>query len=207
MYRPRDRPLLEPIINEMPGHSGKPHYKPRNPHPAMAGHAAGVCVQGLEPIDDASADKRRLLLIIVGSSIAAEVCDRPLAYRLRESVAGRLATDATRQATSEVAGSNVSHSHVQPIVCTDLWYLNDRELDALPVIAVGDPSRNAATAMLCAKLPTALVIERSFRVHLDPEFVEERPRAALWGTDPAATEAAIDAFVERYLPAFLAAAG
>jgi hypothetical protein len=141
--------------------------------------------------------KRDLLLIVVGSSLAAEVIDRPQAERLRDEIARRLA--AGDPPADGLRG-------LQPAICTDLWYLNDRDLADLPVIALGEPTRNAATAMLCARLPTAMVVEESFRVHLDPEFVEQQPRAAVWGRDAAATGAAIDAFTDRYLGGFLSAA-
>ena len=147
---------------------------------------------GLIPAGD------RLMLIVAGSSIAAEVRDRPLAYRLRERV---LAWLDARQASD---AANPPAALLQPVVCSDLWYLNDRALDERPVIAIGDPASNAATAMLSARLPTAFLIEQSFRVHLDPEFLELR--AAIWGVGAAATASGIDLFVERYLNDFLLAA-
>jgi hypothetical protein len=172
--------------------------------PAVSAAPAG---EPLNPAGD------RLLLIVAGSSIAAEMRDRPLAYRLRERVLVWL--DARE---SSEGGSGAVDSHVnagasakafqpmllQPVVCSDLWYLNDRELDDRPAIAIGDPSSNAATAMFSSRLPTAFLIEQAFRVHLDPEFVERR--AAIWGVNTAATASAIDLFVERYLNDFLLAA-
>ena len=177
-----DQPHVEP--NRRSG--GQP-----SDHPPPAG--CGAVNLALAPAHSAAApDKGTVVLVVVGSSLHAEVIDRPLAQRLRDEVAARLA--------------NEPDGLLRAAICTDLWYLNDRELDRAPVIALGEPSHNAAAAMLCARLPTAMVIEQLFRVHLDPEFVSDQPRAALWGKDASATEAAIDAFVNRYLDGFLSAA-
>ena len=138
-----------------------------------------------------------LLLIVVGSSIAAELRDRPLAYRLREHVLDRLET--REQEFGDAAPPLV------PVVCTDLWYLNATEADGRPAITLGDPNVNAATALFSNRLPTAFVIEGSLRVHIDLEFLDLR--AAIWGISAAATASAIDLFLERYLDEFLSAAG
>jgi hypothetical protein len=161
----------------------------------MSGPGEGKLMKPRHERPDARPRGEQLILVVVGSSIAAELSDRPAAHRLRDA----LARDVQ-------AGQPPGSCSLQPVVCTDLWYLNDPGLHEQPVIAIGEPARNAATAMLCARLPTAMVIEGSFRIHLDPEFVEERPAAAVWGATSTATSAAIDAFVERYLPAFLTAA-
>ena len=144
-----------------------------------------------------------LLLIVTGSTIGAEIRDRPLAYRLRECVMRWM--DATSQGKSAANGKVAASCALQPVVCSDLWYLNARELAERPAIAVGEPASNAATALISSRLPTAFVIESSLRVHLDPEYIDLR--AALWGVNAAATAAAIDLFAERYLSEFLAAAG
>lgn len=144
-----------------------------------------------------------LLLIVTGSTIAAEMRDRPLAYRLRECVMRWV--DATNQGGSKANGAAVAPSDLQPVVCSDLWYLNARELAERPAIAIGEPSSNAATALISSRLPTAFVIEGSLRVHLDPEYIDLR--AAIWGVSAASTASAIDLFAERYLSEFLAAAG
>jgi hypothetical protein len=133
----------------------------------------------------------------VGSTIAAETRDRPLAYRLREHVLDRL--DAWPQANGDAVPS------LAPLVCSDLWYLNAREADGRPAITVGEPGVNAATALFSNRIPTAFVIEDSLRVHVDLEFLDLR--AAIWGVSAAATASAIDLFIERYLDEFLSAAG
>ena len=145
----------------------------------------------------------------------AETRDRPLAYRLRERVLAWLEAqrDGQREGqrdgqrdgqSSSASATNADLPRIEPVVCSDLWYLNARELEERPAIAIGEPGTNAATAVISSRLPTAFVIEQSLRVHLDPEFIDLR--AALWGANSAATAAAIDLFAERYMDDFLGAA-
>lgn len=136
-------------------------------------------------------DIESMIMIVVGAHLRAEVDDRPLAQRLCETMRARIASSASQRRDSTL----------NPVICTDVWYLNNAELHERPVIAIGEPGVNAATAYFCNRLPTALMVENVFRVHLDPEFLE--PRACLWGACSASTSAAIDVFVERYLDSFL----
>jgi len=140
------------------------------------------------------------LFIVVGADLRAEISDRPLAYRLCERIRqwqGLLAEHATAEPVTAIELASI-------IVCTDLWYLNSKDLMVRPVISIGDPGVNAATAYLANRLPTALVIEGRCRMHLDPEFID--PQACIWGVDVRATAEAIDVFAERYLDDFLHAA-
>jgi hypothetical protein len=136
-------------------------------------------------------DIESMIMIVVGAHLRAELEDRPLAQRLCDTMKRRLEERAR--------GTGVNHA--RPVLCTDVWYLNNAELQERPVIAIGEPGVNAATAYFCNRLPTALVIDNALRIHLDPEFTE--PRACLWGANPASTAHAIDVFVERYLDSFL----
>ncbi|HWB20543.1 MAG TPA: hypothetical protein VG711_09605 [Phycisphaerales bacterium] len=129
-----------------------------------------------------------LIVLVVGSHLRAEIADRPLASRLRDLI-------LAWQSQSD------SLAPLFPIICTDLWYLNAPELMARPTIALGDPSVNAAVAYLSPHLPTAFVVDQSFRIHLDPEFIE--PRACFWGINHAATASAMQTFASRYLDSFL----
>jgi hypothetical protein len=139
--------------------------------------------------DDLNIDD--LLLIVVGANLRAEMADRPLAYRLRDRIL----------AWQEQAGARDDVPALTPVICTDLWYLNNRELMERPTIAIGDPAVNAACAYLSTRLPTALVIEGTLRVHLDPEFIDVQ--ACLWGVSNGATASAVDVFVERHMDTFL----
>lgn len=135
-----------------------------------------------------------MIMVVVGAHLRAEIDDRPLAYRLCDCMQRRSPGDAAPIKTAP------PHA-IRPTVCTDVWYLNNLELQERPVIALGEPGVNAATAYLCNRLPTALVIDNTLRIHLDADAAI--PQACLWGANPAATSHAIDVFVERYLDGFL----
>lgn len=139
--------------------------------------------------DTASAD--RLLVVVVGAHLRAEQSDRPLGYRLRDSILRWQAAHPDARPLS-------------PVLCSDLWYLNAPELMVRPTISVGAPELNAVSAFFANRLPAALVIDDSLQVQLDPEFVTLR--ACVWGVDDAATATGVDLFETRYLDAFLRSA-
>ncbi len=133
----------------------------------------------------------RLLLIVVGAHLRAEQSDRPLGYRLRESVLRWQA-------------GHPEAEPLRPVLCTDLWYLSAQELMQQPTISVGAPDLNAVSAMFANRLPTALVVDQSLQVQLDPEFVTLR--ACVWGVDAHATASGVEIFETRYLDTFLRSA-
>lgn len=141
-----------------------------------------------QPLTDP--DTSRLMLIVVGAHLDAELNDRPLAYRLRERVLEMLDEGDSRG--------------LIPIVCCDVWYLNDESLKLRPTISIGGPEINAATAWLAHRLPQAFVVEEAFRLHLDPELIDLR--ACLWGANVGATASGVDLLAERYLADYLEAA-
>ncbi len=145
------------------------------------------------PPDDTpvTASTDRLLLVVVGAHLRAEQSDRPLGYRLRESIV-------------QWQAGHPEARPLQPILCTDLWYLNAEDLMVRPTISVGAPELNAVSAFFANRLPTALVIDDSLQVQLDPEFVTLR--ACVWGVDEQATASSVDLFETRYLDAFLRSA-
>ena len=136
-------------------------------------------------------DPRHLLMIVVGAHLEAELTDRPLGYRLQNDVV------RWQQETPEARP-------LAPVVCSDLWYLNARQLMLRPTISVGRPEHNAVSAYFANRLPTALVIDRSLQVQLDPEYITLQ--ACVWGVDEPATRSGVDLFVERYLEPFLRSA-
>jgi len=146
------------------------------------------------PQEPAPIDTSRLILIVVGAHLRAEVSDRPLAYRLRE----RLLTWLDRHAEREGAPPDV-------VVCTDLWYLNADDLRKRPTISIGPPGVNALTAYLADKVPSAFAIDNVLSVQLDTDFLDLT--VCCWGNEQSATASAIDAFCERYLDAFMERAG
>jgi hypothetical protein len=86
-------------------------------------------------------------------------------------------------------------------VCSDLWYLNNQPLRLRPTITLGRPEINAVTAFLASRVPTAMVVDESFRIQLDPELIDLK--ACVWGADARDTSEALSCFVERYLSAYL----
>ncbi len=136
-------------------------------------------------------DPDAILLIVVGSCLRAELSDRMLGYRLRERILGW---------QDEIP----CDPPLLPVVCTDLWYLNADELRDRPILTIGDPETNAATAYLAGKLPTAFIIDETLRVQLDPDFVDLR--GCIWGINPTTTISAVDLFLERYLDGYLRSA-
>lgn len=147
--------------------------------------------------DDDAVAIDALMLIVVGAHLRAEIHDRPLAQQLCD----RLMQWQERSRAS----SDCPPAALRPVICTDVWFLNNPELLERPVIALGEPGVNAATAYLSNRLPTALVIDNQFRIHLDPEFLQAQ--ACVWGATPQATATAVEYFVERYLDAFMHEAG
>lgn len=122
------------------------------------------------------------VVIVTGAHLRAEEHDRPVAYLLRDRLAPSL----------------------RPVVvCSDLWYLNQRELRATPTVSVGGPAVNALTAYLASRLPSVLAVEGRWVVLMDADA--DAPQACCWGMDPAGTRAAAEAFIDRHLAEFVGA--
>ena len=123
---------------------------------------------------DPDADRpqeRSLLLLVVGSTLLAEAIDRPAAYALREHINAWFADQGAELEPEE---------RLVPVVCADLWFLNQPDLLHKPAIAIGAPSTNAAVAYFAGRLPTVLAIDGGLQVCMDPELLE--PRACVWGS-------------------------
>ena len=136
-------------------------------------------------------DTDTLLLVVVGAHLRAELTDRPLAYMLVERI--------------EVwQRRHVEADRLTPLVCSDMWYLNAAELLSRPTICLGRPGVNAASAFFANRLPTAFVLEETFQVQLDLEFITMQ--ACVWGVNAAATASGVELFEDRYLDSFLRAA-
>ncbi len=133
-----------------------------------------------------------LLLVVVGAHLRSEIADRPLANRLVRLIRSWQAAMLEDGDTALI-----------PVVCSDVWFLNDRDLMQQPCIAIGEPGHNAATAYYAARLPKSYVVENVCAVQFDPQFLDGS--VCLWGADVRATEAAFVAFVERHLDPYLRA--
>lgn len=136
----------------------------------------------------------RLILIITGAHLRAEVTDRPIAYGLRKRMTDWL----------EARGQPESPDQPRVLVCSDVWYLNNDPLRSRPTVSIGGPGVNALSAYLADKLPSAFAVEDVLLVQADPEFTDVL--ACCWGRDQQATAAAVEAFCDRYLDAFMGAA-
>ena len=132
--------------------------------------------------------QNQVMPIVVGAHLRAELCDRRRALFLQQSI-------ATWMLKQDIADPP------WPLVCSDLWYLNDTELRVQPTICIGNPDVNAATAALSSKLETVHLEEDLFHIQLDPEFINLK--CCIWGVDDAGTQAGMDFFVCGYLPHFL----
>lgn len=132
------------------------------------------------------------MLIVVGAHLRAEVADRPLAYRLRERIHAWLERFGT--------GINVP---LVPVVCSDIWYMNQEALQQRPTISLGGPGVNALSAYYGQKLPAAVVRENEMVIQLDPEFTDLR--VCIWGMNHDLTIAALELFIRKYLDGYLRA--
>jgi hypothetical protein len=141
-------------------------------------------------------DTDRVICIVVGVQLRAELGDRPLAYRVEEELRARLEAALGMPPQGEPP-------RLWPVVISDVLYLNDDELQARPAISVGGPAMNALSALLVDKLPTAVAIEDTLVIQMDLDM-EDR-RCAVWGMNHLDTVRAVELFVTKYLDVFVAA--
>ena len=137
---------------------------------------------------DETVDIDHVIPIVVGAHLRAELGDRQRAYAVGEAVIKCMAT-------YELSGPP------WPIVCSDLWYLNQTKLRTRPTICIGHPEVNAATAAMSPTLETILLVEGAYRIQGDPEFINLK--CALWGIDDAHTKQCVEHFIKNVLPNFL----
>src|SRR5215203_4009608 len=142
-------------------------------------------------------DTDRLICIVVGVQLRAELGDRPLAYRIEQELRQRLEAALGKPAEGEPP-------RLAPVVLSDVYYLNNDELQARPAISVGGPGMNALSAMLVDKLPTAVAVEDTLVIQMDLDM--DDPRCAVWGMNHLDTVRAVELFVNKYLDAFVAGA-
>jgi hypothetical protein len=140
-------------------------------------------------------DLDRLVWIVCGVQLPAELGDRPLAYRIEAQVRQRL-TDLLGQP------GEGQLPLLSPAVISDVYYLNNDEAQTRPVISIGGPGVNALSALLVNQLPTAVAIEDTLIVQMDLEMNDLR--AAVWGMNHLDTVRAVETFVSKgYLDAFV----
>lgn len=140
-------------------------------------------------------DSDRLIAIVTGIQLTAELGDRPLAYRVEQHVREHLAAALPKPEPGELP-------RLAPAVVSDVYYLNNDEIQTRPTIAIGGPGMNALSATLVDELPTALAIENTLVIQMDLEFHDVR--CAVWGMNHLDTVRAVETFIAKgYLKAFL----
>lgn len=141
-------------------------------------------------------DTDRLIWIVTGVQLNAELGDRPLAYRVEQELRDRLAVALPPPGEAELP-------RLVPAVISDVLYLNNDSLQDRPAISIGGPGVNALAGILTDKLPTALAIENSLVIQIDQEMSEHQ-QCSIWGMDHVQTVRAVELFLSRgYLDAFV----
>lgn len=141
----------------------------------------------------AATSRPTLILIVVGSSLRAEEADRPLAYYLKQQI--------------EAAAERLDAAPPQgfrAVVVADFRWIHDESLQRWPTISLGGPGVNALAHRWLEDVPLALAIDEQYYIQMDPDLDE--PRASVWGMDNTTTQIAVAAFLQRFLPRFLARA-
>ena len=131
------------------------------------------------------------VMIVVGSHLRAEAADRPLAYRLVVEV-----EQWTERFEAQLG------VEIEPMVCTDLWYLNHEELRQRPTICVGGPGVNALSAYLAQHLSEENR-HADVLLQIDPDYTDLQ--ACIWGKDHELTAHGLQLFIDRYLDGYLRA--
>jgi hypothetical protein len=124
-------------------------------------------------------DIEETIVLVTGSSPAAEERDRPLAYLLK----------------TEIDRRGAGHAYRRAVVVGDLWYLENRIFHHNPTIAIGGPGVNGVSEELSTVLPT--IYSRDDQVFVQADFDGEAKRAALWGANAAATASAVEVFTTQ----------
>jgi hypothetical protein len=90
-----------------------------------------------------------------------------------------------------------------PVVCSDIWYMNQEALHQRPTISLGGPGVNALSQYYAEKLTPAVVRENKIILQLDPEFTDLR--VCIWGMNHSLTVDAVELFYRKYLDGYLRA--
>lgn len=137
-------------------------------------------------------DTSNLVLVVVGAHLRAEVADRPIAYGLCQRVEQWVKTHRQKM--------NIS---LLPVVCSDVWYVNQPTLQQRPTISIGGPGVNALSAYYADKLQSVLVHDDHKIIQLDPEFVDLR--VSIWGMNHELTVSVVELFMTKYVDLYLRA--
>jgi hypothetical protein len=140
----------------------------------------------------------RLIAIVTGIQLRAELGDRPLAYHVEREVREFLDAHLPERQPGELP-------QLAPVVVSDVFYLNNDALQSRPTIAIGGPGMNALTATLVEELPTALAIDETLVIQMNLDAgAEDAHRCAVWGMTHLDTVRAVETFIAKgYLATFL----
>jgi hypothetical protein len=128
-----------------------------------------------------------LILVITGTTIRAEQMDRPLAYYLQSELEVLAEGDEDRFG----------------LVVSDARYLNDEDLQDVPVISVGGPGVNVLAQRWLDDMPVVMHVEQKFFIQAD--WNATPPRASIWGMNNPLTKVAVITFAEKFLKRFATA--
>lgn len=141
-------------------------------------------------------DIDRLIWVVTGVQLNAELGDRPLAYRVEQELKARLIELLPPTPPGELPA-------LVPAVISDVFFLNSEDdgVQVRPAISIGGPGVNALSAAWTKDLQTIVAIENTLVVQMDLEMNDHR--CAIWGMDHLDTVRAVDLFVSKYLDVFV----
>ena len=121
-------------------------------------------------------DTEETVVLVTGASLTAEERDRPLAYQLK----------------AEIDRRGAGHAYRRAVVVADMWYLENRIFHLNPTVAIGGPGANGVAQDFSEMLPT--VYSSDDQVFIQADLEGDVKRAALWGSNAAATAKAVEVF-------------
>jgi len=132
----------------------------------------------------------KVIPIVVGVHLRAEIGDRLRGESLKKAI------------TNWKKGYQLSESP-WPLVCTDMWYLNQAELRIQPTVCIGSPEVNAATTAISSRLSTVILKDEEYRIQADPSYVDLK--CCMWGTNEHHSDTCLDVFISKIMPLWLGA--
>jgi len=131
-------------------------------------------------------DNAETVVVVISADIGPTSDDRFAAHLLKDAVDGR----------------GAGHPYRRAVIVSDIAWFDTPLFHESPTISIGGSGVNGVAARFGTELPT--VWSDHDRAVIQAEFGDGPKRAALWGTDAAATSAAVDAFIARgWLDEFL----
>jgi hypothetical protein len=131
-------------------------------------------------------DNSETVVVVISADLGPASSDRDAAFLLKLAVDDR----------------GAGHPYRRAVIVGDAAWFDTPMLHDSPTISIGGPGVNGVAGRFGSELPT--VWSDRDRVVIQAEFGDGPQRAALWGTDAAATGAAVDAFISRgWLDEFL----